>query len=231
MKPLFILSLLLLTASLLNAQTCEVSLPELKGEYTGECKGGKAEGIGTATGKEDSYGGQFKKGKPNGRGTWTWKDGHKYMGEWKDGLMDGTGEMHYTSMDGADSMTPVVYAKGKQVTETKEAYKIYFAAANIAKIKVEKTNVADQIVVEIESTSGGGITISSGTMVVPQLTDIEIVKGMYNLVTNTNTAKRSITRIIQPDFPLRLRFRAGGQNVDIGFNEASGYKVIIQVNQ
>ncbi len=231
MKTLLTLSLLIISASQLNAQTCEVLIPELKGEYVGECKSGKADGIGTATGKEDTYGGQFKKGKPNGRGTWTWKDGHKYMGEWKDGLMDGTGEMHFTNIDGADSMVPVVYAKEKPVAETNEPYKIYFAAGNIAKIKVEKTNVADQIVVEMESTSGGNISILGGTTSIPILTDIEIVKGMYNQVTATNTAKRSITRILQPAYPLRLRFKAGGQNVDIAFNEATGYKVYIQLNQ
>jgi len=231
MKNLITASLLIVSTAVTNAQTCEVALPELKGDYTGECKGGKAEGIGTANGKEDSYGGQFKKGKPDGRGTWTWHDGHRYMGEWKDGIMDGTGEMHFTNMDGADSMIPVVYAKGKQVAETNEAYKIYFAAANIARIKVEKTNVADQIVVETESTSGGAVTLSGGTVTIPQITDIEIVKGMYNQVTSNTTGKRSITRILQPTFPLRLRFRAGGQNVDIAFNEPIGYKVFIQINQ
>ena len=231
MKTLLTLSLLLLTVPIIKAQTCVVLLPQLKGDYAGECKSGKAEGIGTATGKEDTYGGQFKKGKPNGRGTWTWKDGHKYMGEWKDGLMDGTGEMHFTNINGVDSMVPVVYTKGKLVAETDEPYKIYFAAGNIVKIKVEKTNAADQIVVEMESTSGGSISIAGGTMSIPILTDIEIIKGMYNQVTATNTAKRSITRILQPTYPLRLRFKAGGQNVDIGFNEASGYKVYMQINQ
>ena len=229
MKKLLTLSIILVSAALLKAQDCEVSLPELKGEYTGECKNGKAEGIGTATGKEDSYGGQFKKGKPHGRGTWTWKDGHRYMGEWKDGNMDGTGEMYYTNMNGADSMIPVVYTKGKPIAETNEPYKIHFAAANIARIKVEKTNVADQIVIEMESTSGGIVAIH-GSLPIPVLSDLEIIKGMYNQVTGTTTAKRSITRILQPTFPLRLRFKAGGQNVDIAFTEPSGYKVSIQIN-
>ncbi len=83
----------------------------------------------------------------------------------------------------------------------------------------------------MESTSGGNISVAGGTMSIPTLTDIEIIKGMYNQVTSTNTAKRSITRILQPTYPIRLRFKAGGQNVDIGFNEASGYKVYIQINQ
>lgn len=231
MKKLLTISLLTAICGHINAQDCEVLMPELKGEYIGECKNGKAEGIGTAKGKEDAYGGQFKKGKPNGRGTWTWKDGHKYMGEWKDGIMDGTGELHFTNIDGGDSMVPVTYTKGKFVGETNEPYKIYFAAASISKIKVEKTNVADQIVVEMESTSGGNITIAGGTSSIPTLTDLEIVKGTYNQVATSNTAKKSITRILQPSYPIRLRFRAGGQNVDIGFNESSGYKVQIQINQ
>ena len=34
-----------------------------------------------------------KDGKRNGKGTYTWKDGKKYVGEWKDDLPNGQGTL------------------------------------------------------------------------------------------------------------------------------------------
>ena len=36
-----------------------------------------------------------KDGKRNGKGTYTWKDGKKYVGEWKDGEYNGQGTYTY----------------------------------------------------------------------------------------------------------------------------------------
>ena len=65
----------------------------LKGTYEGDCKNGKADGKGKATGT-DSYDGEFKNGLPDGIGKYNWKSGDYYEGEWKKGLKDGKGEMH-----------------------------------------------------------------------------------------------------------------------------------------
>ena len=47
---------------------------------------GKYHGQGTLTFRDgDKYVGEWKDGKENGHGTYTWSDGDKYVGEFKDG--------------------------------------------------------------------------------------------------------------------------------------------------
>jgi len=90
-----LLLILFLFGNIIYAQDkCTVSLPNLSGSYTGECKKGLANGKGTATGI-DSYTGEFRKGYPEGTGTYHWADGTSYEGEWKLGMKDGKGKMIY----------------------------------------------------------------------------------------------------------------------------------------
>ena len=73
MKSLFLplMSLLLFTsANQLLAQDCKVLDPNLEGVYTGDCKNGKAAGLGKAVGKY-TYEGEFKAGLPDGKGEMT----------------------------------------------------------------------------------------------------------------------------------------------------------------
>lgn len=65
-----------------KAQDCTVTVPALAGKYEGECKNGKADGAGKATG-EDVYEGNFKNGQPDGKGKYTWKNGDWYDGLWQ----------------------------------------------------------------------------------------------------------------------------------------------------
>jgi len=62
---LYFLSLSITAAAL--SQSCEVKVDSLKGQYTGGCRKGLANGNGTATGI-DSYTGDFKNGYPEGEG-------------------------------------------------------------------------------------------------------------------------------------------------------------------
>src|SRR6185503_19686974 len=87
---LYFLSLSITAAAL--SQSCEVKVDSLKGQYTGGCRKGLANGNGTATGI-DSYTGDFKNGYPEGEGKYTWKNGSTYEGSWKHGLFDGKGTM------------------------------------------------------------------------------------------------------------------------------------------
>ena len=48
----------------------------------------KYHGQGTLTFRDgDKYVGEFKYGEKHGQGTYTWSDGSKYVGEWKGGEM------------------------------------------------------------------------------------------------------------------------------------------------
>ena len=58
------------------------------GCISGDCKNG----VGTYTWRDGSkYVGEWKDGNQHGQGTQTWANGQKYVGEWKDGLQHGQG--------------------------------------------------------------------------------------------------------------------------------------------
>jgi len=66
---------------------------EKDGKYVGEIKNLKPDGSGTYTyGKGkwegDKYEGQWKRGNFHGQGTYTRSDGHKFVGEWKDNVLN-----------------------------------------------------------------------------------------------------------------------------------------------
>ena len=71
MKVRITFFVLVFWATKLFSQNCFVAVDSLKGQYTGDCKNGKANGTGTVKGI-DSYAGSFKNGYPNGVGTYTW---------------------------------------------------------------------------------------------------------------------------------------------------------------
>lgn len=71
---------------------CEVLVPELQGQYNGECKRGLAHGEGAAKGTE-TYIGNFRKGLPQGYGVYTYENGSVYIGSFKKGERDGYGLM------------------------------------------------------------------------------------------------------------------------------------------
>lgn len=62
--------------------------------YSGECKDNKAHGKGKAAG-QDIYEGEFKAGYPEGKGLYIWKTGDWFEGNWKKGIREGVGEMHF----------------------------------------------------------------------------------------------------------------------------------------
>jgi hypothetical protein len=73
---------------------CKVLVPEIAGQYIGNCKKGLAHGKGLAIGL-DRYEGDFKKGFPDGKGTYVWSNGEVYTGEWQKGKRQGFGERTY----------------------------------------------------------------------------------------------------------------------------------------
>ena len=80
-----------------NWQNCEGSLTSGTGTiYTGTFRDGIFEG------RNDEYGvnyvGEYKDGNMNGQGTFTYADGRKYAGEWNEGKYHGQGT--YTNADG-----------------------------------------------------------------------------------------------------------------------------------
>ena len=73
------------------------------GEYVGEIRNGKPNGLGTITFVDGAkYVGQLKDGKHDGQGTYTWPNGNQYIGkqyvgEFKDGKQNGQGTLVYAN--------------------------------------------------------------------------------------------------------------------------------------
>lgn len=76
------------------SQECKVMLSAISLSYSGECKDNKAHGKGKAAG-QDIYEGEFKAGYPEGKGLYIWKTGDWFEGNWKKGIREGVGEMHF----------------------------------------------------------------------------------------------------------------------------------------
>ena len=68
MKQILFYFLTIFITPTVLSQSCDVKVDSLKGQYTGGCKNGEANGNGTATGT-DSYTGNFKNGYPDGEGS------------------------------------------------------------------------------------------------------------------------------------------------------------------
>lgn len=95
MKTLYVILLMMvLPLYQISAQECKVFSKAISESYSGDCKKGKADGTGKATGV-DRYEGEFKKGYPNGSGTYTWQDGRVYIGLFKKGKKDGKGKLTF----------------------------------------------------------------------------------------------------------------------------------------
>jgi hypothetical protein len=84
-----------------DIQKCEVKVPNLQGEYRGECKKGLADGKGSARGIH-IYEGEFKKGYPHGEGKYIWSGEDYYEGKFRKGKRDGYGK-HYMMTNGKSS--------------------------------------------------------------------------------------------------------------------------------
>jgi len=233
MKTTIALLLSLFTVFFAVAQECKVAPPDLQGTYEGGCKDGKADGFGMATGKH-KFQGMFKKGKPDGRGTYTWEDGHFYVGEWKDGLKDGEGEMHYADTTGADSVVTGTWKKDKFQPANDKGYIIHFQTQKITRITVTASEANENsIIIEVQSTSGGtGAIMSGATSAILAVSDIQLLKGQFEqLVQTTNSGTRSITRVMRPTFPFRGKLIIGSEQVDIEFTEKKNWRIQVFVNQ
>ncbi|MGE5382991.1 MAG: hypothetical protein ACM3PX_06160 [Omnitrophica WOR_2 bacterium] len=100
-----------------KSDSCKVLIPELIGDYEGNCKDGLANGKGSATG-EDSYTGMFKDGKPDGKGKYVYKNGNSFTGNWTDGVKNGSGKFVFY-VDGKVNVQTGYWENGEYIGATK----------------------------------------------------------------------------------------------------------------
>ena len=85
------------------ADTCKVNDEDINSEYSGGCKGGLANGHGTAKGR-DTYTGDFVNGNKQGKGIYVWGSGSqwagdRYEGDYVNDKRNGKGIYVYTNGD------------------------------------------------------------------------------------------------------------------------------------
>ena len=226
-----ILAFLLFASFFANSQTCTVLSEALKGNYEGECKKNKADGIGTATG-EDTYTGKFRNGYPDGTGKYIWKNGDWYEGQWKKGLREGKGIMHLISSDSKDSLLAGYWKKDKYIGKYETPYIIHNKTADIVQVNItmEKSRLRE-IIITLESTRGGAMAIGR-QIPKPTITSIDVVNGLFiNQMDHSNMPKTNSTAIRGVEFPFRARFSIGSELIEIEFLEEGNYAVDIKINQ
>ncbi|WP_435315441.1 hypothetical protein [Cellulophaga fucicola] len=176
MRKVILLCLLLVVSAIkLNAQDCKVNLKSINETYIGDCKKGKADGNGKASGI-DSYEGEFKKGYPDGNGTYTWGNGDVFKGIWKKGKKNGEGTLVQNKNSKTETITGYwkndIYAGRYKVSSKKidkssniSSYSITHSSDDVNKIRFyikENQKMITNPQFNVIMHNGNFMTITSG---------------------------------------------------------------------
>lgn len=213
------------------SQNCTVEKEELKGTYTGDCKKGKANGRGKATGV-DSYEGDFVAGLPHGKGRYTWKNGDVYIGEFVKGWKDGEGKMIIKRPGTTDSLVEGYWQKDQYTGLKEKPWRLIFKSKLVTDTEVEyKDHHFNKITFVITNTSGGSKLVEGDEM--PRLKVDEVIPQRGNfgrLFVNDIHAKKTESLIEDINFPFRFRAIIGTEEVEMEFVRPGNYIVTLRIN-
>lgn len=148
-----VMVLSLMSNTIMAQGTCKVLMPNIAESYTGDCKGGLADGKGEAMGV-DQYNGEFKKGLPEGKGVYIWQSGEKYEGSWKKGMREGNGSYTFKS-DGKETVMTGIWKDDKYVGEKAVAPYVVLFKNSITRASFVKSGNMPNYVVYKFSRAGG----------------------------------------------------------------------------
>jgi hypothetical protein len=243
MKKVLLLFASVSFASVILSQPCSVNIDSLKGEYTGGCKKGKANGYGTAVGV-DSYTGDFKNGLPEGEGKYTWKNGTWYDGNWKSGLFDGNGTFNKIDENNPDSATLMTgfWKEGKYVGKFQKPFSVRSLTNGINDVSARKNGSSKaEITIVVRSTTAGGSSIYKAILPKPKLVNVELFQGQYQQQTDNETSfisnKYTFKNVTFP-FQAVFTFETSGTNprplplekIKVEFAEACGWYVQVNID-
>lgn len=238
---------MIITTTNLFSQSCIVNVVFLKGQYTGECKNGKANGKGVAIGV-DTFSGNFKNGYPEGYGKYTYRNRNYYEGEWKKGIYDGKGLLHLYKFDGTDSLELKGYFKmGKYGGVYKEPYSIDISSNKINEISIAKIGKkGETVTIIVKSITGGGSTLLGGTpsqndsgkvisgyvIAKPQLTNLTVLSGTYlTKYVDDNNRFYNIYTLNAVQFPIRLALSFDSENAIVEIFERGDWKIEVKLDK
>ncbi len=210
------------------AQNCKVLDKDLVGTYTGDCKNGKAEGVGKAVGT-NTYEGEFKLGYPDGVGMYTDVKGNSYKGSFKKGKREGDGVAVVMNEKGEPTTVKGFWKKDKYIGEFEYVYKITNKTFMVssATVVAEPANPVPTIEVNLESVTGGSVDLH-GDIPKPTLTETIFLSGSYqNMNTITSQQKRNTYILQNLIYPASIIFKIGSEEVQVNFNEKKNYKLTI----
>jgi hypothetical protein len=232
-KPYLIASILTLFSTIYaTAQECVVDKEELKGTYAGDCKKGKANGKGKASGV-DSYEGDFKSGLPEGKGTYRWKNGNEFTGEFIKGLKQGKGKLLYKRTNAADSTVEGYWKKDVYVGKFENPYRIISKSKAVNEVEVEyKTEPYNKITFFVTNTSGGASYIDGTEMPKFKVDEVQVATGAYGrLFVNDSHTKKTESILEDVRFPFRVKASIGTEEIEMEFREAGTYVINIRINE
>ncbi|UMB60829.1 hypothetical protein MHL31_01120 [Lutibacter sp. A80] len=184
--------------------------------YTGDCKKGKANGMGTANG-EDSYVGLFKKGYPEGKGVYTWKNGNSFEGNFKKGKKTGPGKMIYKTATLKDSIVTGFWKNDTYLGLYETPYKKIDNSQNVTGVRFTKSE--DNIKRVRLYVREDNILIRN-----PQIT-IVVHNGLYQEL----RAQSDFVELTNATFPLKLRATYGREFIEIEILEPGNWDVRVSI--
>lgn len=215
-----------------KSQDCSVELASLNGNYEGDCRKGKANGRGTASGA-DTYTGEFRNGYPEGMGKYQWKNGDWYEGSWKKGMREGSGTMHYVAKKGKDSVQAGYWKKDKYLGLYEKPYEIHSRTPAVTDADFTRfgSGASDEVTFTCQSITGGANTIS-GQVPKPTITSFDVVNGQYQSMTNyDNLPKSSKTTFRGLVFPFRIQIHYGTDIIDVEIFEPGNWTVELKLQR
>ena len=231
------------SVSVVLSQPCIVSIDSLKGQYTGGCKHGKANGFGTAIGT-DSYTGNFKNGYPDGEGKYTWKNGTWYDGSWRAGVFEGNGTFNKVDDVKPDSATLVTgfWQDGKYIGKYQKPYSIVSLTNGISDISARKVgNTKAEITITVTSTTAGGSSLYKPILPKPKLVGIDLLEGRFQQQADNETSNitnRYTFRQVTFPFYAIFTFETTGTNpmplprekIRVEISESSNWYIQVKID-
>jgi len=217
----------------INAIDCKVSLPELAGQYNGDCKNGLAHGKGEAKGRHH-YVGQFKYGLPNGQGTYYYNDSVYHVGTFFDGMREGKGATYYTREGKPDSLVKGYWSgdvfRGKRYSTYVVNDMPVFDRSEIT----ASDETGNSITIETETTSGAikGSNVATGGGLILTVNEVLSLDGSFiKKLDETSGIKYKVSYQLSK-FPARLRIiLSNGQSFTLELYKPAKWNVYLFLNK